>query len=460
MFGKHKMSTESYICHICGKQLGSKYTLNNHIKCVHRDQAEQKVENRKCPSVICAFSTVYAAEWRKHVGKCTLISLGQQWEKQLADVHTNYQQQLANVHTHYQQQLADVHTHYQQQLGDVQTNYSHQLSEQKVAYDLQLSTLQTEKEMLEKQVDKLEKQLERAQSATQSLAEKAINRPTNNYCFEEDDKENETDEIPLTVSEQIDSIPDSSPSDYMMTLSHLTLNNVTIISRHPDHYVNATQLCQAGAKKFNDWYRLDSTKELIAVLSSDAGIPASLLVESKRGATSLFQQGSWVHPDLAIQLAQWISPSFALQVSRWVRTLFSDGKIAIDLTLMKEQQKRIETLETVCLSKRKREKYEGQFFIYLLTTDDHLKRRTYIVGKAKNLEHRLGTYNKTCDHTVVHYRECFSEVNMTLVETMVLHRLNQYREQSNRDRFVLPQDREVTFFQQVIDQCVQFVVEK
>ncbi len=26
---------------------------------------------------------------------------------------------------------------------------------------------------------------------------------------------------------------------------------------------------------------------------------------------------SWIHPDLAVQLAQWISPTFALQVSRW-----------------------------------------------------------------------------------------------------------------------------------------------
>jgi hypothetical protein len=335
---------------------------------------------------------------------------------------------------------------------------------------VRLEMMQKAEEQLKRRADEMiDCQLKRADDMVDcqlkhanDIVEKCIDRPTvtNNNHHHTDDDGNQNDDIPLTVTERIDSIPDSSPSDYMMTLSHLTLNNVTIISRHPDHYVNATQLCQAGAKKFNDWYRLDSTKELIAVLSSDAGIPASLLVESKRGATSLFQQGSWVHPDLAIQLAQWISPSFALQVSRWVRTLFGDGKIAIDLTLMKEQQRRIETLETVCLSKRKREKYEGQFFVYLLTTDDHLKRRIYIVGKAKNLEHRLGTYNKTCDHTVVHYQECLSEENMTLIENMVLHRLNDYREQSNRDRFVLPEDREVTYFQQVIDQCVQFVLQK
>lgn len=267
-------------------------------------------------------------------------------------------------------------------------------------------------------------------------------------------EEEENDEVPLTVSEQLENMEDSS---YMMTLSKLTVNNVTILSRHPDHYVNATQLCQAGGKKFNDWYRLDTTKDLITVLSSDTGIPVSLLVEAKKGQTSIFQQGSWIHPDLAIQLAQWISAAFAIQIGRWIRSLFNDGKVAIDLSLMKEQQKRIELLETICLSKRKREKYEGQFFVYLLTTDDHLKRRTYIVGKAKNLEHRLGTYNKTCDHTVVYYRECDSEDNMNLIENLVLNRLNGYREQSNRDRFVLPEDKDITFFQTAIDSCVQFV---
>lgn len=186
-------------------------------------------------------------------------------------------------------------------------------------------------------------------------------------------------------------------------------------------------------------------------------IPVSQLIESKRGASSCYQQGSWVHPDLAIQLAQWISPFFALHVSQWVRSLFHHGSVAIDLALLKVQQKRIETLESVYLQKRKREKYEGQHFIYLLTTEDHLKRRTYIVGKAKNLENRLAIYNKTCDHIVVHYRECGSEENMNLVENLVLNRLSRHREQANRDRVILPEHEDISFFQNVIDQCVKFI---
>lgn len=74
--------------------------------------------------------------------------------------------------------------------------------------------------------------------------------------------------------------------------------------------------------------------------------------------------------------------------------------------------------------------------VYILTTDDHLLRRTYIIGKAKNLTNRLGTYNKTCDHTVVHYRECKNDEDMHTAETLVLNKLKDYSEQANRDRFI------------------------
>lgn len=325
--------------------------------------------------------------------------------------------------------------------------YQAQLKEKELElYEAKMKAQETE-------IAYLKSQLEKRMDDITDIA-----RQTN--LINDDDDNEEDSKVPQNVSQQLDLMEDSDVSDYMMTLSQLTLNNVTITSRHPDHYVNATQLCQAGGKLFKDWHRLESTKELIAVLSSEVKIPPSLLVESKKGQSSIFRQGSWVHPDLAIQLAQWISPAFALQVSRWVRSLFSDGNVSVDLSLIKEQQQRIEKLETVCLSKRKREKYEGQFFIYLLTTDDHLKRRTYIVGKAKNLENRLSVYNKTCDHTVVYYRECGSEENMSVVETMVLNRLTNYREQSNRDRVILPDGKDICLFQSVIDDCVQFVVSK
>jgi hypothetical protein len=52
-------------------------------------------------------------------------------------------------------------------------------------------------------------------------------------------------------------------------------------------------------------------------LSSVAGIPATDLIQIIKGGIPHLQ-GTWVHPQVAINLAQWLSPKFAVQVSKWV----------------------------------------------------------------------------------------------------------------------------------------------
>ena len=72
------------------------------------------------------------------------------------------------------------------------------------------------------------------------------------------------------------------------------------------------------------------------MLESNTGIPALNLIEKKVGGN---HEGTFIHPDLAIQLAQWINPHFALQVSSWIRTLFTKGKV--NIKLLKEQENKI-----------------------------------------------------------------------------------------------------------------------
>ena len=45
--------------------------------------------------------------------------------------------------------------------------------------------------------------------------------------------------------------------------SQIMLNGVTVLAREGDGFINATSLCKAGGKLFANWFRLDSTKELI-----------------------------------------------------------------------------------------------------------------------------------------------------------------------------------------------------
>lgn len=57
------------------------------------------------------------------------------------------------------------------------------------------------------------------------------------------------------------------------------------------------------------------------------GIPISELIQTVKGGDPQ-QQGTWVHPDVAIHLGQWLSPKFAVLVTRWVREWMARGKYA------------------------------------------------------------------------------------------------------------------------------------
>lgn len=99
-----------------------------------------------------------------------------------------------------------------------------------------------------------------------------------------------------------------------------------ISQRAIDGYVNATAMCKAVNKKFGDYTRTSATQEFLSELSAATGIPVTGLVLSIQGGVPELQ-GSWVHPDVAINLGQWCSPKFAVAVSRWVRD-WMQGKIA------------------------------------------------------------------------------------------------------------------------------------
>ena len=415
------------ICNHCNKTFTSKYILKTHLernkKCMNARGLEI-TSQFVCKS--CNHISMKRSDFQIHLSNCMKYALD--LEKETCEKKIEEK---------------DIY------ITKIEQDHHDKLQE-KNEYIAKLET------KIEKMEAKLEAKLEKLQSTVTTIALES-NRN------KEDETDDDDDNIPVPLGEQMSSIVIEEVKEDIL-YSNIILNNVVITSRPLDHYVNATQLCQAGGKKFNDWFRLDTTKELIVELSSDAGIPVSLLVETVRGQSSKFTQGSWIHPDLSIQLAQWISPKFAIQVSKWMRELFNQGSLQIDINLLREKSKemrikdhRIKQLEAVCLSKQRRVEYPERNVIYMLTTDDHLKRRTYIIGKAKNLTNRLSTYNKTCDHTVIYYRECKNDDDMDAAETMVLTKLRSHREQANRDRFILPEDKDETFFTQTIDECVLFL---
>ena len=114
-------------------------------------------------------------------------------------------------------------------------------------------------------------------------------------------------------------------------------------------------------------------------------------------------------------------------------------------------------LKDTFLKKQKRKNYPGKYMIYMLTTEEHKKNRNYIIGKTKNLKDRLSGYNKTLEHEVVYYKSTNSQQSMNIAEILILKKLRIYEEKSNRDRFILPIDKDISLFTNIIDNCIEFV---
>lgn len=109
----------------------------------------------------------------------------------------------------------------------------------------------------------------------------------------------------------------SNEKQFELALIDHSVEENHIHQRLLDGYIDATTLCKASNKKFSDYSRLKSTIEFVQELSSETGIPVSALIQTITGGIPQFQ-GTWIHPQVAINLAQWASPKYAVLVSKWV----------------------------------------------------------------------------------------------------------------------------------------------
>jgi hypothetical protein len=91
-------------------------------------------------------------------------------------------------------------------------------------------------------------------------------------------------------------------------------NGTPITRRTTDGYVNATAMCKANGKQWNDYWRTDRATAYLEALCTETGIPVSSLCLSLKGGS---HQGTWVHPQIAVDLARWISAPFAVFMDSW-----------------------------------------------------------------------------------------------------------------------------------------------
>ncbi|NER82913.1 MAG: KilA-N domain-containing protein [Leptolyngbya sp. SIO1D8] len=110
-----------------------------------------------------------------------------------------------------------------------------------------------------------------------------------------------------------------------MNHSTLTLReyNGIQIPQRPDGYINATKMCQAGGKQWSNFIRLQSANAYVEALEIDLQMCRSKIILTVQGRGDTVEQGTWVHPDLGIEVARWISPEFAILTNRWTQEIIS-----------------------------------------------------------------------------------------------------------------------------------------
>lgn len=90
-------------------------------------------------------------------------------------------------------------------------------------------------------------------------------------------------------------------------------NNFAICQKESNGYVSLTDMAKATGKRVNDYLRLESTQEYIEVLT-DAIKPATALVKVSKGGNT--EQGTWAHPEIAMDFASWCNVHFRVWANR------------------------------------------------------------------------------------------------------------------------------------------------
>ena len=90
-------------------------------------------------------------------------------------------------------------------------------------------------------------------------------------------------------------------------------NGTPISRRTSDGYVNATAMCKANGKQWSKYRESDRCQTYLDALAETSEIRMFDLIESRQGQGG----GTWVHPQVAVDLARWISAPFAVWMDGW-----------------------------------------------------------------------------------------------------------------------------------------------
>lgn len=94
-------------------------------------------------------------------------------------------------------------------------------------------------------------------------------------------------------------------------------------------YANATTMCKAFGKQPSDWTKLKGTKEYIEELENKGFGKSSDGCDLVIVVNDGFNNGTWVHEKLTLDLARWLNVSFRVWCDEQIETLIREGKVEI-----------------------------------------------------------------------------------------------------------------------------------
>lgn len=116
------------------------------------------------------------------------------------------------------------------------------------------------------------------------------------------------------------------------------------LSFNEQGWFNATQAAKKFGKRPNDWINLPDTQRYIEALIKrekqkiDTGLSGiTNFIKTQKGNSSLFTQGTWLHPKLAVRFAQWLDIDFALWCDEQIDQLLRGNHPVFDHRRLRHQ---------------------------------------------------------------------------------------------------------------------------
>jgi hypothetical protein len=161
-------------------------------------------------------------------------------------------------------------------------------------------------------------------------------------------------------------------------------NGMIVFQRESDGYFDATSLCKAGGKRWNNYWRNADTQEFLEELSSVTRIRVTELVQMSRGGSD---QGTWVHKRVAIDLARWLSPKLAVKMNEWIEELIEKGEVKLgrgdNVTILPPAP---EPMSQLAVSK-----FQLEQMLVWVQTQEEAERRQSEMRQAIATTHQLAT---------------------------------------------------------------------